>query len=179
MKRSELKQIIKECIIEILAEGIGADGKEALAEAAGRSRSLVRQRGEEIKAQKRQQSLAAAKAMKAQIDHLTGGDKLLSEILSHTAVETLPTMIEAPDPERMNVDLHEMLGGGGGGSTEFFSGFAQGNPQRNVQDIPVNPAIISMWEKAAFGENKRGNPFIVQPPPPMKLSQAELDRKVQ
>ena len=74
--RNKLKSLVKECLVEILAEGIG-DASETLVESSSRSRS------------KTQQSSRAPKRRRSAVDHIKF-DKRVNETVS--AMTQDPTM---------------------------------------------------------------------------------------
>lgn len=189
MKRSELKAIIKECLVEILAEGMGGGLKGQISEASTRQ---PQQRP--APHMRRPQAAAAPNPMKEHIKNLTQGNSILADVLAHTAVETLPMMMQAPDPERQQRELQSMLGGGN------FYGAVPPTPQmaepeqsyypqmteaplptQVMPDIPGIPsggggAANPLWDALAFGESSQARAMKQMSAP--KIPDHVLNRKV-
>jgi len=88
--KQQLKNIVKECLVEILSEGIGST-KSSIQEAAARSyKSVVKQpsvsprRGEHIK---------YGQNIVETIKRESKGNSVMESILADTALNTLPTMM--------------------------------------------------------------------------------------
>lgn len=99
VSKGQLKDIIKECLIEILAEGMGPSTSASINEVARNkvpqklpsssipSTSIVlRQNASKIK----MQSAALKEAIRVE----AGGNDIMAAILADTAEKTLPTMLE-------------------------------------------------------------------------------------
>lgn len=93
--KGQLKSIVKECLIEILAEGMGSETASSISEAATRQpvkkppatqSSVIRQNASRVR--------VGSSAMKEAIRRESGGDNVLASILADTAANTLPTMLE-------------------------------------------------------------------------------------
>lgn len=87
--RSELKNIIKECLIEILAEGLGDSPR--LSESL-RTRS--------VSSPSKMDTRSPSPALREAVRRESGGDKVLESILSDTAASTLPQMLEGEKSKR-------------------------------------------------------------------------------
>ena len=89
LSRNEFKAIVKECLIEILGEGLVTTNQT--------NRKLSESTLNRIEQKK---PIASNKAVQHRpihhdvIRHVSGGDRVLSEILSDTAKTTLPNMLE-------------------------------------------------------------------------------------
>ena len=182
INRAQLKSLIKECLIEILAEGIGQSGKKHLDEATqavqeanrnltARRRVLEQQRI----VQARSNATAAAGMLKNQIKSLTNGDTVLSSILANTAQTTLREQSSAPDPERNGSLFASMFNPGPSAPMPIEESYSA------APDIPA--AQVSGWERAAFGRSSNSQMSMMlgglpPPPEPRRLSKEELDRKV-
>tara|TARA_R110000851_G_scaffold37420_7_gene96676 strand:+ start:11966 stop:12409 length:444 start_codon:yes stop_codon:yes gene_type:complete len=93
IKRSVLKQLIKECLVEILIEGIDSEpGTEALVEAA-RPRHINKSSPDMERIQKNRDLLDSKKVSKSGINETVinnvTSDPLMAEILRDTASTTL------------------------------------------------------------------------------------------
>jgi len=95
--KRELKAIVKECLVEILAEGMGHSTATFINEATRKpvvnqarpvpSASMVlRQNASKTKMQ--------SSALKEAIRREAGGNDIMASILADTAEKTLPTMLE-------------------------------------------------------------------------------------
>lgn len=87
--RSELKNIIKECLIEILSEGLGDSPR--LSESL-RTRSQL--------SSPRTDTRSPSPALREAVRRESGGDRVLESILSDTAASTLPQMLEGEKSKR-------------------------------------------------------------------------------
>jgi hypothetical protein len=88
--KKELKAIVKECLVEILAEGVGASineiSKREVSKPIASTSTLLRQNASRVKMQ--------ASAVKEAIRREAGGNDVMAAILADTAEKTLPTMLE-------------------------------------------------------------------------------------
>lgn len=106
MSRGQLKEIVKECLIEILSEGMGTTSsiKESISrhEVAARGLSSIRQDhssnrrpqdtisyGQKVQ----QQPILDKKVINEVIKNESKGDAVLASILADTASTTLPAML--------------------------------------------------------------------------------------
>lgn len=98
ISKSQLKSIVKECLIEILSEGMGQTSgqiSERLYKNANKSlpantaSSAILQQNI---AKKRMQ--LSSSSLKEAIKRESGGDKIMADILADTAANSLPTMLE-------------------------------------------------------------------------------------
>jgi len=95
MSKVEFKQLMKECLVEILAEGLGNTGKL--------KESFSRQQGEShrpmIESRKPADTVSFTHKNLPQVDRkqisekLANGDPVLASILADTAETTLPVML--------------------------------------------------------------------------------------
>ena len=93
--KGQLKSIVKECLIEILSEGMGSTTHSAIIEASTKpqlknktphSSEVLRQNASRVKMQ--------SSALKEAIKRESGGNDIMASILADTAAKTLPTMLE-------------------------------------------------------------------------------------
>jgi len=99
ISKSQLKMIVKECLIEILSEGMGqASGQltERLQKSSANkplpktpTQSTILQQN----AAKTRMQLSS-NVLKEVIKRESGGDKIMADILADTAANSLPTMLE-------------------------------------------------------------------------------------
>lgn len=99
--KGQLKAIVKECLVEILAEGMGAGTATAINEAVKKKpttkpeptvSSVMRQNASRVKMQSAAPAQSAA--IKEAIRQNAGNNDIMAAILADTAEKTLPTMIE-------------------------------------------------------------------------------------
>lgn len=83
VSRSELKQVIKECLIEILQEGTPQ-----------RQPRLMSQQFDRASAQQPRKTVTHDLVMREAIKREAGGNKLMEDIFSDTAKTTLPSMMK-------------------------------------------------------------------------------------
>jgi len=92
--KQQLKSIVKECLIEILSEGMGSTTAESINEVKRKNpqkqsmstADVLRQNASKIKVQ----SAALKEAIKIE----AGGNDIMASILADTAEKTLPAMLE-------------------------------------------------------------------------------------
>ena len=101
--KSQLKSIVKECLIEILSEGIGSSTVQISEAARGGNRqvvskpspsvsSVLQQNASKVKLQQQQQRQVVA--IKEAIRREAGNNDVMADILADTAVNSLPAMLE-------------------------------------------------------------------------------------
>jgi hypothetical protein len=143
MKRSDLKMLIKECLVELLAEGLG----QGLNETISHNRSLVttrtgiptqhRRRPQHDPVLDRKVVPQVRNALQEAIKIESRGNSLMADLLADTAVTTLQTQYANGDNNPM-----PSLGGSGPGITQQEQ-FA-GNPEE------VFGEASSKWAELAF-----------------------------
>ena len=96
MTRSEMKLIVKECLMEILKEGLG--GNSQLSDKVQKPMS----RSNFSESRKVESQAAPVKDIKRPTNHLknavrieAGGNKIMESILADTAASTLPKMLQS------------------------------------------------------------------------------------
>lgn len=137
LTKNELKLIVKECLLEILSEGIG-------------SRPILSGPRQDLsisqKVQERQTKSYASNvkdAMKETIKKNAGGDKILESILADTASNTLPKFLS--------------VGEGKGPVHQPPMGLVeQIVSEKSPEDI-FGDEITSKWADLAFTKGPRGN----------------------
>ena len=87
LMKSELKQVIRECLLEILQEGIGQIPQPRTAKLQTES-SFTRPKQEHDR-----NSIAKDMALRQAIKREAGGNKMMEDIFSDTATNTLPSMM--------------------------------------------------------------------------------------
>ena len=95
LSRDDLKVLVKECLLELLSEGLGA--VTPLRHAQAPTRAVEgRRRGENVmlSPSRPTRSGGPSDALREAIKRESGGDPLLAGILSDTAQNTLPRMME-------------------------------------------------------------------------------------
>lgn len=96
MKRSELKQLVKECLLEILSEGLKSPVVEVRSSLKTQSNSP-----------QKQQITTKNKILESAVREVAGNDSVLAEILADTAVTTLQRQLNA---SREDAPVAESLG---------------------------------------------------------------------
>lgn len=126
MKREQLKDLIKECLVEILEDGLG----QALTESRVRGPSHLSSPGQQVQPRRqhvpvqRQQSrrfdpsldTPVRQPQRQQNNHLVeavmreaNGDKVMQDLLADTAARTLPEMMAGDSAPRRS-EAHESIG---------------------------------------------------------------------
>lgn len=91
--KQQLKDIVKECLVEILAEGIGPSTKPALQEAAVRSHNRQTSPVKQTVAPRRGDHVKYGHTMAETIKRESKGNPVMASILADTAMNTLPSMM--------------------------------------------------------------------------------------
>ncbi len=120
MSREDLKQIVKECLVQILSEGLSAAGDLVTKSRAQRhsrpapkparqtnSRQFSSSLDSPVQ-QRRGATSGMQAALAAAVKMESKGDSVLADILAETAVTTLPQQLDAEGP--MSPDLSELSG---------------------------------------------------------------------
>ena len=100
LSRNVLKDLVKECLVEILAEGL-ANNSEALTEAPARKVATKRQQPARrvgpdlISMGGKKQAKKPNAALEQRIRAASGGNDIMESILRDTAKNTLPNMVAA------------------------------------------------------------------------------------
>lgn len=136
MTKSELKLIIKECLIEILTTGLGESLNEVSKKKRETQTLLERKKQEELLMQKKRD-------LKSNISFATN-DPVLKNILEHTAQTTLKDQAAHEYRVPMISD---------GLNENFGQASVDAGPGINIDKL-FNEASRN-WSAAAFGEKKR------------------------
>ena len=103
--KNQLKQIVKECLVEILSEGIGQTAT-SIAEAANKRplqrpqakiphmSTVLQQTASKTKLNIPSHALSHSNAIKEAIKREAGNNDVMADILADTAANTLPAMLE-------------------------------------------------------------------------------------
>jgi hypothetical protein len=90
--RQQLKSIVKECLVEILAEGIGST-KKSIQEVSSRNNNVVSKKPSSVQV-RRGERVKYSQTMAETIKREAGGNSIMAEILADTAATTLPSMLK-------------------------------------------------------------------------------------
>ena len=86
--KGQLKSIVKECLIEILSEGMGQSASKDIFEAKKQIKNIA------PPAKSTKTSHAPTHLLKEAIKREAGGNPVMADILADTAMTTLPSMLE-------------------------------------------------------------------------------------
>ena len=96
--KQQLKSIVKECLVEILAEGMGASAGAAINEAAKNKNKSVVHHSSVFGQTASKTSLAPRRqpteSLREAIKRESAGNSVMADILRDTAANTLPSMLE-------------------------------------------------------------------------------------
>ena len=154
IQKSQLKAIIKECLVEILAEGIGQDS-------INEARSMPKARPRPSSVSTRSNERVPTPALMSAVKETARGNSVMESILADTARTTLQ---------------EQMAGEGPGGSP------GAGQHQVN-EDLSEAFGIDSAgedgrWADLAFSSKGAASSFIPPPQPAQKLTNDFLDTQV-
>ena len=140
MTKNELKLIIKECMLELLNDGLGA-GLNEVKQKKQKDQQLVETRRRQDAEVQRKRSMTGV------IANVTD-DPIMRKILSHTAQTTLKEQMshEAKSPGMHSQPGIEMLG-------NDSIGAADGDAGMDISSI--FGGATRNWESMAFSEKKR------------------------
>lgn len=127
--RSELKSIVKECLLEILSEGIGQKQQQPVSRQPSIMETLQRRQ-----APPKQPSRALAEAIRAE----AGGNKVMESIFADTAQNTLPKML-----------------GGERAAPSAALGLAEKITDAATPDQIFGEEVSSKWASLAFSDSPR------------------------
>ena len=91
--KQQLKAVVKECLVEILAEGMGPSTAANINEVKQKSKSSI-QHTSTIMRQNASNTRIQTSALKEAIKREAGGNDIMASILADTAENTLPSMLE-------------------------------------------------------------------------------------
>jgi len=131
--KSELKDIVKECLVEILSEGIGS---RPVLPGPRQDFSIFQ------KSQKTSQFKSVPPNVKEAVKRNSGGDKILESILEDTATTTLPKFLGAGDGK---ISAQQPLGR----VEQFVS-------EKSPEDI-FGDEVTSKWAELAFLKSSQNN----------------------
>jgi len=94
LTRGQLKSIVKECLIEILAEGMGNNVGDSITEVKRTSPQNKQTSTATILRQNASKTRMQSSALKEAIRLEAGGNDIMASILADTAEKTLPAMLE-------------------------------------------------------------------------------------
>jgi hypothetical protein len=139
MTKTELKSIIKECLLEILTDGLGESLNEVKQKKV-QAQKLVEEKEHARRMQLRKKEVADS------VSFVTN-DPVLRQVLSHTAQTTLKEQMQndrIPQNVRSQVNAH---------SDDFDDvGGASGDPGIDISSIFGGAS--KNWAAAAFGQKK-------------------------
>lgn len=102
LTKNDLKQIVKECLVEILSEGIGASlpSINEIKNQLPKKRNIMPHSS--ITRQNSQSVRVHSNALKEAIKIESAGNSIMASILADTAAHSLPTMLESDVPGKFN-----------------------------------------------------------------------------
>ena len=138
--KSELKQIVKECLIEILAEGIGTKNKRSNSERVNEIKNKTPRRShlDNITYGKNKNSVNEKKIVKVKNTNITD-NAIFNEILADTAKHTLQEQVAA---DRGSNSHHAQISSQGDKAAKIVS--------QNTPDQIFGQEASGKWAKLAF-----------------------------
>jgi hypothetical protein len=136
LSKSDLKAIVKECLVELLSEGLGGISPTTAAPFPRSQNAVTSALSDSLK---RQPVPRPTPHLREAIRREAGGDKVMESILADTAASTLPKFLQAGDGKSPMPVV-------GGGIVEQV--VAQANPEDLFGDD-----VASKWASLAFMES--------------------------
>ena len=135
MKRSDLKNLVKECLVELLAEGLDSSGRPAISENKRRvqKKNALLQEEARLSANRKKLDTRVSDA----VSHATD-DPIMQSILSHTAKTTLQEQL-----------TNEISAPSGGSNLQGASSSTAGINLDSIFSAPK-----ANWSTLAFNEKK-------------------------
>ncbi|NBP00716.1 MAG: hypothetical protein EBU90_11410 [Proteobacteria bacterium] len=87
--KGQLKAIVKECLVEILAEGIGSSNKSSIQESSTKTQKMQ----EKVVSPRRGEHVKYSKTIAETIKRESNGNSVMESIFADTAANTLPIML--------------------------------------------------------------------------------------
>ena len=103
LSKSELKSVIKECLVEILSEGLGNSSLFTEGKTKKEYSENYRSDSQQAKAPRRQ--FAPSSSLKEAIKRESAGNPIMESIFADTASKTLPGILEHDKPGARPVSL--------------------------------------------------------------------------
>jgi len=137
LTKNQLKSIVKECLVEILAEGL-ASSTDIMVEAREKPRAAKKKRTQRAQPARNPalDEVAFNRAAEQRASSITD-DPIMQSILADTARTTLQEQV------------HADKGAGGASMQETVA------PGKNIEDIPIFTEGAQNWAALAFAEKKR------------------------
>ncbi len=167
VSRKILKALIKECLLELLTEGLGDNLNEIVRRvprngggSTGRSRESL-----PIQAPAGQTQNIGTDALRQAVIQEAGGDPILQDILADTAVTTLPTRLASETA-------------GGMPTSQPRAGLAEAVVAEMDPQQLVGEENASRWANLAFDTKTSSISHMLPPPPALLPTPANLDAPV-
>lgn len=133
ISRQQLKSIVKECLVEILAEGINVPKKNS-----SQDQEQVKKSLNQSQVHRRGQNVKYNQALAETIKREANGNSIMASILADTAATTLPTMMnESVNQQPQPVGSYERV-------------VSQNTPEQLFGD-----ETASKWAELAFMETTK------------------------
>ncbi len=134
--KGQLKAIVKECLIEILAEGMGPSASSSINEAASKS---LKAKPIHKPSPRRGENVKYGQAIAETIKRESNGNSVMAAIFADTAMNTLPTMMnesatQSPPPPAGSIE----------------SAVSRSTPEELFGDD-----VASKWAELAFTETPK------------------------
>lgn len=159
LSKRQLKAIVKECLIEILTEGLGSNvGQLGESSKVSRNQRNLKQRLKP-KDDSNLKNALPTEALKKAVIETSKGNSVMADILADTAVTTLPNLLAGDKPNYQPPPAKSSMTG--------------------VEPSELFEGASDRWANLAFNSPKTSSLMSAPPPPPQKkLSNAELDAQV-
>ncbi len=100
--KNELKQIVKDCLVEILTEGVGTSMPAVNEARQATPAKRVMHSSNATRLSTNRMNTTASSALKEAIKRESGGNQVMAEILADTAANSLSTMLSSEIPGKFS-----------------------------------------------------------------------------
>lgn len=136
MARSQFKALVKECLVEILKEGLGSVVEQVATTMPTRQHPIVPRRPAFDPVLDRPVKPQTSPALKEAIEHESAGNPIMKAIFADTAKTTLPAM----------------LAGGDNGASRSSPGVSQQEQFVGTPEQVFGEDTTSRWANLAFAD---------------------------
>jgi hypothetical protein len=137
--KQQLKSIVKECLVEILSEGIGPETKQSIYESSIKGKKSIDNKNMQQQMPRRGQNVKYTQALAETIKRESNGNSVMASILADTAKNTLPSMLNESKHAQPPVPVNSF----------------EGAVARHTPEELFGEDAASKWAELAFAETPK------------------------